>query len=88
MSLHLEIVSYRSDGTLIASMNGKRYKYYDVPPFQRKKMQLHIDMGDVGWAVKLLKRYSRPELHPNMKYGYGDHEKMVKEVGDDGERVC
>lgn len=82
MPLDLQVVRYSSDGVLVMSFNGKRFKYYDVPPFQKEKIKTHLFMHDTGSAVKLLKRYSRPDLYLNMKHGYSKHEEMEVEDGE------
>lgn len=82
MSVDIDIVSYRDDGTLVVSMGKRRYKYYDVPPFQKNKVKFFLEIKDIGAAVRLLKRYSRKDLF--IKHGYSDHKKMEEEVEDDG----
>ena len=63
MSLDIQFTSYRDDDTLTTIINGKRYKYYNVPPFQHWKMCELLQKGVRGKVVQMLKRYSRPELH-------------------------
>lgn len=80
MALDLQEVRYSADGILVMSFNGKRFKYYDVPPFQRQKIKTFLFMSEKGKAIKLLKRYSRPDLYLNKKHGFSKHDEM--EVGD------
>ena len=84
MSLTIKFTGYTKDGTLTVMLNGKRYKYYAVPPFQKEKMDFLLSIHDVGGVVRLLKKYSRPDLFS--KHGSHTHQVMEKEFDEDTER--
>ena len=81
MSLDIQLTSYTKTGILTVMFNGKRYKYYDVPPFQVKRMKFLLYQKNKGEVVRILGRYARPELyHGIARYGNQPHSRMEKEV--------
>ena len=56
------ILSHTSTGILTLSVNNRCYTYFDVNPYQFKKIRRLVKLGNVGMVMNALRPYARTDL--------------------------
>ena len=61
--MNIKIICWKNSGELSVILNNREYTYYYVDEYNQRKLRYLISKRSYNAAMKLLKRFSRRDIH-------------------------